>query len=39
MNIEYKTNAIITAQQFINLLKKTTLAERRLIDNMDCMLL
>ncbi|PVX42862.1 acetyltransferase (GNAT) family protein [Pasteurella langaaensis DSM 22999] len=34
--ISYKTNVPISASQFIELLKKTTLGERRPLDNMAC---
>ncbi len=37
MNIEYKTNIAITEDQFIDLLKESTLAERRPIHDRDCM--
>ncbi len=37
MNIKYKINNKITAEQFINLLKQSTLSERRPIDNTECM--
>ncbi len=37
MAIEYKVNAPITAQQFIDLLKRSTLAERRPVDDRACM--
>jgi len=37
MNIEYKVNAAISAQQFIELLRASTLAERRPVDDQDCM--
>ena len=37
MNIEYRTNAPITTEQFIELLKQSTLGERRPIDNYECM--
>ena len=36
MDIEYKTNTPITTEQFIKLLKQSTLAERRPIDNFAC---
>lgn len=36
MSIEYKTNFQITADQFIDLLRESTLAERRPIDNPEC---
>jgi GNAT superfamily N-acetyltransferase len=37
MNIEYKINFPITAEQFIELLKESTLAERRPIEDRSCM--
>ncbi|HEY9033891.1 MAG TPA: GNAT family N-acetyltransferase [Pseudomonadales bacterium] len=37
MNIEYKVNAAISVQQFIELLRASTLAERRPVDNPDCL--
>lgn len=37
MNIEYKINLPISAHQFIELLKDSTLGERRLIEDHDCM--
>ena len=37
MDIEYRINHPITTDQFINLLKESTLAERRPIDNKRCM--
>ena len=37
MNIEYKINAPISTAQFINLLEKSTLGERRPIDDEACM--
>jgi len=36
MKIEYKTNTPITTEQFIECLKKSTLGERRPIENYDC---
>lgn len=36
MSIEYKINARITATQFVDLLKASTLAERRPVDDWDC---
>jgi len=36
-NIEFKTNAAISTEQFINLLKNSTLGERRPIDDRECM--
>ena len=36
MNIEYKYNHQITAEQFLSLLQTSTLAERRPVDNLDC---
>lgn len=35
MNIEYKLNKNITANEFINVLKKSTLGERRPIDDLE----
>src|SRR5690606_456789 len=37
MSIEYKINEPITASQFVGLLKASTLAERRPVDDLDCM--
>jgi GNAT superfamily N-acetyltransferase len=37
MSIEYKINESITASQFVGLLKASTLAERRPVDDLDCM--
>ena len=37
MNIKYKTNAPITTEQFIDLLKRSTLGDRRPINNHECM--
>lgn len=37
MNIEYKINHPITADQFISLLENSTLGERRPIDDRECM--
>lgn len=37
MKIIYKVNAEITAEQFIALLKNSTLGERRPVDDYDCM--
>ena len=37
MRIEYKTNAPVTADQFIGLLRESTLGERRPIDDRECM--
>ncbi len=36
MSIEYKINAAVTADQFIDLLRATTLAQRRPVDDRDC---
>ncbi len=36
MNIEYKINTPITSEQFIAVLKESSLAERRPIDNIEC---
>lgn len=37
MNIEYRINEPISARQFVGLLKASTLAERRPIDDVECM--
>jgi hypothetical protein len=37
MNIEYKINASISTAQFISLLERSTLGERRPIDDQACM--
>jgi predicted N-acetyltransferase YhbS len=37
MNIEYKINAAITTDQFIEVLKNSTLGERRPIEDRECM--
>ncbi len=37
MSIEYRVNAPITSDQFIELLRESTLGERRPIDDRDCM--
>ncbi len=37
MNIEYKINEPITSEQFVGLLEKSGLAERRPIRNSECM--
>ncbi|MBI5376293.1 MAG: GNAT family N-acetyltransferase, partial [Candidatus Schekmanbacteria bacterium] len=37
MSIEYKVNAPVTADQFIELLRESTLGERRPIDDRECM--
>ena len=36
MEIEYKTNTKITPEQFVNVLKNSSLAERRPIDDAEC---
>ncbi len=36
MNIEYKINIPITVEQFISVLKESSLADRRPIDDMKC---
>ncbi len=36
MNIEYKINIPITAEQFVSVLKESSLADRRPIDDMKC---
>ena len=36
MSIEYKINAPVTAGQFIELLNKSTLGERRPVDDIEC---
>ena len=37
MNIEYKVNAPVSADQFIELLRESTLGERRPIEDRECM--
>ncbi|SHE74323.1 Acetyltransferase (GNAT) domain-containing protein [Microbulbifer donghaiensis] len=37
MSIEYRINHHISAQQFVELLRHSTLAERRPVDDPDCM--
>ena len=37
MNIEYKINTPVTTEQFISLLNKSTLGERRPVDDYECM--
>lgn len=37
MSIEYKINAPITTDQFVGLLKSSTLGERRPVDDRECM--
>lgn len=37
MSIEYRINEAISANQFASLLKATTLAERRPVDDLECM--
>jgi len=37
MNIEYKINAPVSTDQFIELLRDSTLAERRPVDDRECM--
>ena len=37
MNIEYKINEPITSEQFVGLLERSSLSERRPIHNSDCM--
>lgn len=37
MNIDYKVNKPVSSEQFIELLKKSTLAERRPVDDTECM--
>jgi len=37
MNIEYKINAVVSTEQFIELLKTSSLAERRPVDNKPCL--
>jgi len=37
MNIEYKVNAAVSAEQFVELLKASTLGERRPIEDHGCM--
>ncbi|SFP90742.1 GNAT family N-acetyltransferase [Hydrogenimonas thermophila] len=36
MNIEYKLNPKLTVNEFINILNRSTLGERRPIDNLKC---
>jgi ribosomal protein S18 acetylase RimI-like enzyme len=36
MTVEYKTNQPITADQFVDLLRASTLAERRPVGDLDC---
>lgn len=37
MDVEYKVNAPVSAAQFIDLLERSTLGERRPIDDLPCM--
>ena len=37
MSIKYKINAPVTTEQFIELLNKSTLAERRPVDDIECL--
>lgn len=37
MQIEYKVNAPVTAEQFVELLIQSTLSERRPVDDLECM--
>jgi len=37
MKIEYKINTPVTVNQFVNLLRESTLGERRPIEDRDCM--
>ncbi|SBS38933.1 hypothetical protein MSP8887_03561 [Marinomonas spartinae] len=37
MNIEYKVNKQISTEEFIDLLKRSTLGERRPIENIKCL--
>jgi len=37
MNIEYKINETVETEQFIDLLNRSTLGERRPVDNRQCM--
>ncbi|MHB8746917.1 MAG: GNAT family N-acetyltransferase [Gammaproteobacteria bacterium] len=37
MNIDYKVNVPITTDQFVELLRESTLGERRPVDDRDCM--
>lgn len=37
MNIEYKVNVSVSADQFIELLRDSTLGERRPVDDRACM--
>ncbi len=36
MNIEYKLNTKLTADEFIDILNRSTLGERRPIDDLQC---
>ncbi|KFK65098.1 GCN5 family acetyltransferase, partial [Vibrio vulnificus] len=38
MNIEYKVNQQISADEFIDLLKRSTLGDRRPIENIECII-
>jgi len=37
INIEYKINAAITAEEFVSVLKASKLGERRPVEDMECM--
>ena len=37
MEIKYKVNEVITTDQFIDLLRRSTLSERRPVDDFNCM--
>ena len=37
MDIEYKINSLVTVEQFITLLRASTLGERRPVEDRDCM--
>jgi len=37
MNIDYKVNTVISTDQFITLLRESTLGERRPVEDRDCM--
>ena len=37
MDVEYKINTPVTAEQFVELLNKSTLGERRPVDDKECM--
>ncbi len=37
MTIEYRTNALVTTDEFIDLLLRSTLGERRPVQDRECM--